>query len=271
MEKALTENQLAENFERIGLYEGDSVIVHSSFRSLGSVDGGPETVIRALLRVLGRRGNLMLPTFNYLVKEGEVFDPAQTPGLTGIITEVGRKFPGAVRSLNPTHSVAVLGPDAEALTRDHLSVRAAGIGGPTDRLAKRGGKVLLLGVGHISNSMIHVGEEYAGVPKAPWDFGLPMFNIRMPDGSVIQHQHDTSGSCSTAFGAAECPLRQRNQICDLRVGTSKWQIMLAQDVIDNVCEMIRQKPDVLLCTNPNCTPCTGARESLRTGGLQPQS
>lgn len=267
----MTETQLAEKLERIGLAEGDSVIVHSSFRRLGPVDGGPEAVIRAMLRVLGASGNLMLPTFNYLVADGEVFDPAQTPGLTGVLTEVGRKFPGAIRSLNPTHSVAVIGPDAEELTRDHLSFRAAGIDGPTDRLAKRGGKVLLMGVGHISNSMIHIGEEYAGVPKATWDFGLPMFKIRTSDGSVIEHQHDTSGSCSTAFGAAECPLRQRDQIRDLRVGTSKWQLMLAQDVTDNVCEMIRQKPDVLLCTNPNCVPCTGARENLRTGGLQPQS
>ena len=264
VEAELTVESLSHSFRELGLVSGDSLILHSSLGSLGWVNGGPEAVIQALLEVVGFKGNLMLPTFNYTRPLPEpYFDPAATPGRTGIIPEAGRKWPGAVRSLHPTHSVAVIGPDAELLTKDHLACRAFGMGSPIDRLAQMGGKVLLLGVGHVSNSAVHVGEEYAGTPKVSWYDKLPMIKIRLPDGSIIRHQCDTSPSCSSAFGAAECALRRKGQIRDARIGRSKLQLMDGSQVIERVQEMIQEKPDVLLCTWPGCKPCSGARENLR--------
>ena len=262
-QKELKQEELVKALQKVGLAAGDSVIVHSAYRRLRPVEGGPATVIRALLEVLGPHGNLALPTFNYSIEPpATCFDPARTPGLTGIIPEIGRAWPGAIRSIHPTHSVAVLGPQAEELTRDHGRFRSVGIGSPLDRLAKREGKVLLIGVGHVSNSMVHIGEEYAGVPKAPWAIGLPVYQVRLPDGRLVPYQSDTSSSCSTAFGAVEFALRSKGQIRDLRLGVAKFQLMRAQDVIDNVVEMVKQKPDILLCTNPGCVPCTGARKNL---------
>lgn len=253
---------LMDTFRTLGLESGDSLIVHSSYRSLGEVEGGPATVIQALLNCIGPSGNLMLPTFNYAVPLPEpYFDPAETPGATGIITETGRKWPGAVRSVHPTHSVAVIGPKAKEWTKDHLTVRTAGIGSPIDLLARHGGKVLLIGVEHTSNTTIHIAEEYAGVPKAPWGFGLPTIRINLPTGELISHQVDTSSSCSSAFGGAEYPLRQKNLIRDLRLGGCKLQMMKGSDVIENVCRIIREKPDILLCTSPKCVPCTGTRRT----------
>jgi aminoglycoside N3'-acetyltransferase len=134
-----------------------------------------------------------------------------------------------------------------------------------DRLAKRGGKVLLVGVGHIANTTIHVGEEYAGVPKAPWAIGLPIVKVLMPDGSTTTCQLDTSSSCSAAFGPVEYKLRQNKLIQDLRLGPAALQLMRGADVIDCVHEMVKDKPDILLCTNPECKPCTGARQNIHRG------
>ena len=265
---ALSIDDLTAALQTIGLERGDSVIVHSSYRQLRPVEGGPEAVISMLLDVLGAEGNLMLPTFNYHLTDSQpYFDVEHTPGMTGIIPETGRKWAGAVRSLAPTHSVAVIGPDAEELTDGHLDSRTFGIGSPIDRLAKRNGKVLLLGVGHTSNSTVHIGEEYAGVPKAGWTRALPTYKVRMSDGRIVDHLHDTSPSCSAAFGAVELPLRQKNQIRDLRVGVSHWQLMHGRDVIDSVGEIVERKPDVLLCTDRACMPCNGARSTLREMGF----
>ena len=265
--RAVTQAELLAVFRDVGLSEGDSVIVHSSLRSIGPVEGGADAVLDALLATIGTRGNLMLPTFNYSRPLPEpYFDPASTPGQTGILPEIGRKRPGAVRSLHPTHSVAVLGPDADALTRDHLAVRAFGVGSPIDRLAQRGGKVLLVGVGHTSNSMIHVAEEYAGIPKASWYDPLPHIKLRLPDGSVIAHLLDTSPSCSAAFGGAEYALRRYGEIRDIRLNSCMLQLMAGQDVIRRVVAVIEEKPDVLLCTSAACRPCTQARRRLREQG-----
>jgi aminoglycoside 3-N-acetyltransferase len=246
-----------------GLAAGDSVIVHSSCRALGPVDGGPEAVLNALLEVLGPEGNLMLPTFNYTRPLPEpYFDPCTTPGRTGILTELGRQRPGAVRSLHPTHSVAVLGPAAAELTAGHLECRAFGVGSPIDRLAQAGGKVLLLGVGHVSNSTVHVAEEYAGVPKVSWYDPPPEIKVLLPDRRVTSIILDTSPSCSAAFDAAAHPLRAGGCIQDSRLGGAKLQLMTGRDVIERVATTIRTQPDVLLCTATTCAPCRGARARL---------
>ena len=291
---ALSKDQLVKALREIGLRPGDSFIVHSSYKSLGEVEGGPETVIDALIEAVSPGGNLVLPTFNYTQNIADpYFDPAVVPCRTGIIPELGRMRPNAVRSLHPTHSCTVIGPDAVELTRDHMSFRSVGVGSPIDRLAKMGGKVLLLGVRHTSNTMVHLGEEYAGIPKGSW-FEAPTFaEVLMPDRSVIEHEIDTSTSCSHGFGAVEEPMRAHGDITDLAVGsafsvqrsassgfserrtknqepgTSAWQLMMGQDVVDRVGEIIAEKADILLCENPSCRPCTTARKNLRQQGRIP--
>lgn len=264
--RVLTRDDLIKGLRAAGLQSGDHLVLHSSYRSLGEVEGGPPTVIDALLEAIGPAGNLMLPTFNYTRPLPEpCYDPAVTPARTGVIVELGRQRPGALRSLHPTHSVAVLGPDAAELIKGHLDHRALGIGSPLDKLAQMGGKVLLLGVGHISNSMVHIGEEYAGVPKVSAYETIPEIKVRLPDGRIITHALDSSPSCSAAFGAVEYGLRNKGLICDGRLpGGTHFQLMRGADVIEVVREMIARKPDILLCSRPDCRPCTGIRANCKT-------
>ena len=62
----------AEQFHRdlltLGLKAGDTVMMHSSFKSLGGIEGGAETVFRVLLEILGEDGTLMLQ--NYFTIDG---------------------------------------------------------------------------------------------------------------------------------------------------------------------------------------------------------
>jgi len=264
----LTVNDLTSAFREIGLQQGDSLIIHSSLGSLGHMERGADGVIDALLEAIGPSGNLMLPTFNYNRPLPEpYYDPKNTPCRAGIIPETGRKRQGAIRSLHPTHSVAVIGPDAKRLTDEHLRGRAFGKNSPIDRLVKAGGKVLLLGVAHTSNSTVHIGEEYADIPKCSW-YGqsLPMAKVLMPDGKIIEHQLDTSPSCSTAFNAVEYCLRQHSEINDLRIGAAKIQLVSGEAVVRRVAEMIDQKADILLCRWAGCKPCAGARKLLKEAG-----
>lgn len=264
MTPKLTKQNLIVAFQEMGLVASDSVIIHSALRSLGEVQGGADTVLDALLEVLTPSGNLMLPTFNYSRPLPEFFDPEATPGRTGVLPERGRIRPDAKRSLHPTHSVAVIGPDATSLIKNHLDVRAFGIGSPIDLLAQRGGKVLLLGVGQTSNSTIHVAEEHAGIPKAAVYDPLPVVPIRVSDNpsDIIKHRLDSSPSCSTAFDAAAHTLRRNGAIQDARIAGAKAQLMRGQEVIKLVAELLAAEPAALLCTAPNCATCPGTRRNL---------
>ena len=48
----LTLESLTSAFRDLGVQTGDTLLVHSSYKSLGQVDGGPQTVIDALLAAL---------------------------------------------------------------------------------------------------------------------------------------------------------------------------------------------------------------------------
>jgi aminoglycoside N3'-acetyltransferase len=56
---------LETDLRELGLQSGDQVVVHSSFKSIGPVEGGPVAVVEALLAVLGPSGTLVLPTFTH--------------------------------------------------------------------------------------------------------------------------------------------------------------------------------------------------------------
>ena len=77
----LIKNELVTAFRNAGLTAGDLVLVHSSLRKLGPVEGGADTVLDALLEVLGQEGTLALPThtFSVVTARQPVFHQSLTP------------------------------------------------------------------------------------------------------------------------------------------------------------------------------------------------
>ena len=242
------------------LQPGDSVLIHTSFRAFKPALNHPEEVIESILTCIGSRGNLMLPTFNYSQPRPKpYYDRDTTPCRTGAVPEYGRQRDDAIRSLHPTHSVAVIGPDADELTHNHLNGRAFGVSSPVDRLAQRGGQVLLLGVTHIANSTIHVGEEYAKLPKVLSGPPKPCVKTRMPDGRIINHQLDTSPSCSLGFDALETPLRHQGHVTDGMFEKCPMQLMKGKSIIDQTVQLLADNTDALRCNNPTCKWCASTK------------
>ena len=116
-----TAADLRNALQHLGVVPGDVLMVHSSFDRFLGFRGGPVEVIRALQDVLGPRGTLMMPTLPFTGSAIEytsrdlVFDVRRTPSRMGFITEVFRRGPEVVRSLHPTHSVAVWGNNVDAI------------------------------------------------------------------------------------------------------------------------------------------------------------
>jgi aminoglycoside 3-N-acetyltransferase len=160
----LTKKQIQDVLLRSGMKVGNHLLVHSSLRQVGPIDGGADALIDALLETVGSEGTLAMPAFNYTRPlPVPYFDVRSTPSRAGILTEIYRKRPETLRSLHPTHSVAAQGRRAAEFLADHLKYMAFGVGSPIDRMMQAGGYVLLIGVTHLANSCIHIGESYSGV------------------------------------------------------------------------------------------------------------
>ena len=167
----VTSRRLAADLRRLGLAEGDLVCVHSALNAVGYLVRGPDTVIDALFAVVGERGTVMMPTFSvgdssyrYVKSAPPPFDPHQAIATTGALPERFRHYPGVLRSMHPTHSVAARGPSAEELLRKHEeSETPFGDGTPYARLGPLGGKVLLLNCN--ANSLLHRTQEEVDWPN----------------------------------------------------------------------------------------------------------
>ena len=237
---SVTRTDIATSLRAMGLEAGDRVMVHSSLSSMGHVEGGAATVVQAFLDVLGPEGTLMVPTFTH--SGCEYFDPLKSPSLNGAVTEAARRFPGAVRSLHPTHAVTAIGPDAESLVEDDLNRGALGRDCALDRLIRKGGYVFLLGVDHTSNSAIHIGEDYAGADRHG------MFSPENPKVVVLNHpEHgemevtltEMMGS-TVAFKRMEEVLRGRGRIVDGRIGKANCQLMKGADILGATADILRR-------------------------------
>ena len=155
----------------LGIGGGDFLLVHSALRALGPTDGGAEMILESLLEILGPDGNLMMPSFQrgseYVLASQKIcFDVRNTPSDCGFLTEFFRHFPGALRSLSPTHSMTVYGPRAEELIRDHEKCdMTTGWGSPFEKLVTCPcGKILMLGATRHSNTTMHHLENTGGAP-----------------------------------------------------------------------------------------------------------
>ena len=76
---------LCKDLRTLGSAEGNTVMVHSSLRSLGPLPNGAETVISALLEVLGKDGTLLFPALSYRTVNAAnpVFDVNNSPCCVG--------------------------------------------------------------------------------------------------------------------------------------------------------------------------------------------
>ena len=61
----LTHNELLAGFRQTGVKTGDTIIVHTSYKSLGGVEGGADTVIDVMRELVGTRGTVLFPAFNF--------------------------------------------------------------------------------------------------------------------------------------------------------------------------------------------------------------
>ncbi|UJR32463.1 hypothetical protein I4U23_019925 [Adineta vaga] len=175
----LTAERLRDDFQKLGITYGMTLLVHCSLSKIGWICGGAVTIIQVLLDILGPHGTLIMPSHTADNSDPkhrinpfiplEWFDtvrqsiPGYQSDITptfrmGKVSETFRHWPGVVRSQHPLYSVIALGEKAQLITDHHYD--ACGEQSPLARLydCTNNGYVLLLGVQHKNNTSLHLAE-----------------------------------------------------------------------------------------------------------------
>lgn len=184
----VTKRQLVTEIRKLGLSEGQTVMLHASVKSIGHIVGGPQTVLEAILEILTSSGTLMMlvawedSPYNIFSASFQddidkwpeekrqkcpTFDPECSRADTkkmGILTEYLRTYPGSIRSRHPLGYAAV-GKLAQHVLKDQQWQYREGSGSPLEKLCDAGGKVLLLGAPTETVTLLHFAENIANIPN----------------------------------------------------------------------------------------------------------
>jgi len=185
---------LIDHLKNLGIQNGDNLLVHSSLKSIGKIEGGPEIVIQGLIECVGEVGTLLMPALSYesVTKDQPIFKVKETPSCVGALTEYFRKREGTFRSLHPTHSIAALGINAEFFIKNHeKDSTPVGPNSPLSKLRDTGGKILFIGCGLRPNTSMHGVEELVN-PEYLFN-GVVTFTIGDHSGNLEQYNHTTHG------------------------------------------------------------------------------
>jgi aminoglycoside 3-N-acetyltransferase len=186
--RGMTKAQLVRDLRRLGVTQGQTLLVHASLRSIGLVDGGAPTVVTALREAVGPTGNVVAPTgteensltsrahkariacmtqdeIEAFCRDMSAFDKNAMPTTMGAIGEALRTAGGAVRSAHPQSSFAAVGPRADDLMAGHRLECHLGEDSSLAKLYQLGAHVLMLGVGYARCTAFHLAEyRYAENP-----------------------------------------------------------------------------------------------------------
>jgi aminoglycoside 3-N-acetyltransferase len=242
------------------------VIVHSSLKSFGEMEGGPLTVVNALAGVFS---SVLVPTFTYKTMltpltgpennaitygSGESqnrmaeFFTARMPAdpLMGIIPEILRSHPRAERSIHPIQSFA--GINATNLLKAQTMLDPLG---PLGALEKEGGWAVLIGVNHTVNTSIHYAEKLAGRRQfLRWAL-TPKGVLECPG-----FPGDSAG-----FQAIAPDMEKFTRT--VQIGAAAVQAVPLVMLFKIVISRIKKDPLALLCQQEDCERCGEIRRENR--------
>ncbi|MDA3875424.1 MAG: AAC(3) family N-acetyltransferase [Kiritimatiellae bacterium] len=258
----------------------DSVIcLHASYKSLGSVRGGPHTLIDAFLE---QDCTILVPSFYYesethpidrnYKNNGIDYDsidelctcsyedrPEQIDRSMGVIPKLLVSDPGSIRTRNPHDSFCVRGKHAKTIFRDEnvLSVYSPYKSIVSEKLRAH---IVLIGVDFSSCTPIHFAEEKAG---------RTLFRRwAVYHGKTVEVE---VGSCSDGFEKLRSHTRELEKVDFL--GNSEVRMYGFEEFIQTVSSVLGTSPSVVTCEDVSCLRCKdmaggGRVTSQQAGGIR---
>ena len=157
MEEYITKKQIRHDLLSMGFKASDRILIHSSLRAIGPIEGGAEGLIDVLLDYFSQ-GTVLMPahTWDYVNAKHPKFYHATSPSCVGTLSEVFRNTPGTIRSAHPTHSNSGWGRGVKDLLADQERFDTPCAPQSTyGCLAEEGFKIVLIGVDFTRNTTIH--------------------------------------------------------------------------------------------------------------------
>jgi len=244
----LSKKELLDGFGQLNLKKGETIIVHTSYKSLGGVEGGADTVIDVMCELVGREGTVLFPAFNFQSwTENHYFDVKETPSKMGAITEQARLRPNALRTPHPIYSFSALGARAEEFSKSE-DVEAYGPNSAFALFHKINGTIVSIGLDFNSTFSMHhyieynVGCNYRRIKEFS---GIYVGYDRVPKLKMHSMFVRNDDTVKTYINPGMNELLAAGIIKEVQVGAAKIHFATANDFYDNMSVIVREHPEKL--------------------------
>jgi aminoglycoside N3'-acetyltransferase len=255
--REVSKREIVRQMQDLGVQPGGVLLVHTSFRAVRPVEGGPLGLIDALLEALGPDGTLAMPSWTG--DSDSPFDPATTPTDPdlGVTASLFWQRSGVIRSEH-CFAFAASGRQAHQVVSGSLPLPPHGPDSPVGNIHDLDGQILLLGVNHDANTTIHLAELLSDVP-----YRIPYYVTVEQDGRPVRIDYGENDHCCQRFRFVDEWLDERGLQRVGTVGHAESRLMRSRDVVDVVTGHLAG--DRLLFLHPpeaGCEECDLARVSL---------
>lgn len=236
-------DEIFAQLRAMGVPQNSIVLMHSSMRLVGAVEGGISGLLDAMIEYCTADGGLFcVPTHTWdRLKAEIVLDLSDPKTCLGAFSDLAAADARGFRTENPTHSMVVFGDRTRA---ERFAAGESDVCSGTapdscyGKLCEQGGFVLLVGVAHNKNTYLHCVEEMLGMPDRLSETMYDM-QIRRATGELVPcriHRHCTSltRDISQRFPKYETAFRYHGAIADGFVGNAPAQLCDARIMKETV-------------------------------------
>lgn len=273
-QNAVTRDALKDALRRLGVAEGETLLVHTSLSGLGYVEDGAEACIDAVQDVLGENGTFLVPAFTrpYISCDGV---PAKTYGYrpydtrpngalrdkniwTGAVPNAMLQKKNVFRSGHVSHEWVAMGKNAEEMVAGHGFLEApCGETSPMKKALDADGSVVFIGCSVGANTFIHYIETAADVPF------LTQNTVKYIDSNGITRQaciEKHVGGCRSFYRGLDHhfykeAIRRGLQIYEAPLGIGKVYRIKLRELYEIGMQMHKDDPFSMLCGDDGCPFC----------------
>lgn len=253
----ISKAEAAIQLQALGVEKGGVLLVHTSFRAIRPVEGGPRGLIEALRNALGSKGTMVMPSWPGNAEEP--FNPTATPASPdlGVVADTFWRLPGVLRS-NHCNTFAAVGPKAAEIILGPLPLPPHIPESPVGRVHDLDGQVILIGVDHEADTTLHLAELLAGVP-----YHVQKYCTMLQDERPVRINYEENDHCCERFKLADSWLREQGLQLEGCVGHAYARLARSRDIVKVALEHLTDDPLLFLhAPGAGCEECNEAHRSI---------
>jgi aminoglycoside N3'-acetyltransferase len=248
--------QLVEHLRNIGISNGCLLHLKVSLKSIGAIEGGANTLIDALLEVVGQAGTIVangfISSYNLPLSKShaKIISTQLSPSYAGALANAMIAYPSMERSHHPIQKFVAIGAQAKELMEAHSS--ESGAYDVLDVLIDKGALNLTIGDKLNIGGTAHVSLIKSGLKKTIKPMGV---NYKDDVGNINLFKVNWVGGCNKGFIKFNDHYKAAGIVLEGKIGYAPAFLTRMSNTLKIESEIINRDPSFFFCDDPTCKDC----------------